>query len=168
MILVLIIAIVYSSHVVVFNDGSSKQKKDLSVCSFDVVVSLTLGIETIGGIMTDVIPRNSRIPIRKTKMFTTYQDNQSELLVQVYEGERSLTRHNNLLGMFELFGLQKAPRGVPQIEVSFEIDPNGMLTVSAKDLNTFSEETIFVKSDRLIHTFEEVKRLIKEYKSFEE
>jgi endoplasmic reticulum chaperone BiP len=100
------------------------------------VCPLTLGIETTGGVMTKLIPRNTVIPTRKSQIFSTAADNQPTVLIQVYEGERSLTKDNNLLGKFELNGIPPAPRGVPQIEVTFEIDANGIMKVGAADKGT--------------------------------
>ena len=100
------------------------------------VCPLTLGIETTGGVFTKLIARNTVIPTRKSQIFSTAADNQPTVLIQVFEGERALTKDNNLLGKFELSGIPPAPRGVPQIEVTFEIDANGIMKVAAADKGT--------------------------------
>jgi len=139
--------------------GDNEQLNDVVLLD---VCPLSMGIETVGGVMTKIITRNTVVPTKKQQIFSTASDNQQTVTIQVFEGERTMTKDNHVLGKFDLTGIPAAPRGVPQIEVTFEIDVNGILRVSAEEKGSNNKESITIKNDDNRLSPDDIERMIKE------
>merc|ERR1712232_1165029 len=149
----------------ILSGDASNATKDVLLLD---VAPLSLGIETAGGVMTPLIKRGTTIPVKKSQIFSTYADNQPGVNIQVFEGERSMTKSNRLLGQFELQNIPPAPRGVPQIEVGFDVDANGILSISAHDKGTGKSESLTITSEKGRLSEEEIERMVQEAEEFAE